>query len=769
MEAFLGMMIKKKSFVLALIFLILMMSFSGCGKKEGAQTGTKTPSKNCVYKMEDIDLEEKNQNVNNVFLSGDAIYASGYRWADDGRDAALVFSKVNMDGKLEGQYPIPVDENTSLGNVKMDDEQNIYCIKNDFYPVSSTSDEYVDDYYFVKMTLSGEELFSVKLNDLPDLKRLGDENGYFYISDLILDQKNGVYLCSYGHFFKFDLEGNYVGAIAGDGEGENLLDGATFLTLEDGQNVAILYGENGMSAAFVDLDKGTVKEKYEIPGTSYEYSYYAGKGYDLYMVNTYGVYGYNLGDTDKTQLMSYIDSDFDIYNIYQVVGIDEQNFIAMHDSLETGENTLAKFVKVPPEEVKEKQEITLALSDFNWTIRRSVIKFNKESEQYRISILDYNSLYGSDDDYMAGINRLNTDIASGKVPDILLINNSMPVESYISKGLFEDLKPYIQQDAELDMNNFMPNIVEAFSVNGKMYTLVPSYIIETLIAKSSDVGDERGWTVQEAKELLDSKPEGTQFLSNMTRESMLDYCMSMSGSQFVDWENGTCSFNTDSFIQMLEFIAAFPDEIDDEMYTDDYWNNYESLWREGKVIASFNSFGNFRNYNYTEKGTFGEDITMIGFPSSDMDGSVIVPDMQIAMSAKSKNKEGVWEFLRVFLTDEYQEEGIYGFPVSIKRLNELAQEATQKPYYTDENGNKVEYDDSYYVAGQEIIIPPMTKQETEEFMEQLYSFTQVYKRDETLLNIIEEEVAPFFSGQKNVKDVVSVIQSRAQIYINENR
>ena len=86
-----------------------------------------------------------------------------------------------------------------------------------------------------------------------------------------------------------------------------------------------------------------------------------------------------------------------------------------------------------------------------------------------------------------------------------------------------------------------------------------------------------------------------------------------------------------------------------------------------------------------------------------------------------------------------------------------------------ENGKKVEYDDSYYVDGHEIVIPPMTKEEVEAFKEQLYSLTQVYKLDEALLNIIEEEAAPYFSGQKKAKDVAVIIQSRVQLYVNENR
>ena len=98
---------------------------------------------------------------------------------------------------------------------------------------------------------------------------------------------------------------------------------------------------------------------------------------------------------------------------------------------------VGKFSKVNPEDVKEKVNLTLACAGLNWDVRTAIVKFNKSNEQYRIRIEDYSSLYGSETDYMAGINRLNADIVAGKVPDILLIDSGMPVDSYIAKGLFE--------------------------------------------------------------------------------------------------------------------------------------------------------------------------------------------------------------------------------------------------------------------------------------------------------------------------------------------
>ena len=631
-------------------------------------------------------------------------------------------------------------------------------------------EEYVDEYYLVKMNLQGEEAFSIFLNELPEIQKLQEETGYFYVGNMILDKGKALYLILSGKLVRFDLEGNFVGQIQSE-EGEGQFESADYINLSDGSWVAVIYGESGMSVAPVDLEKGTFGEKYTIPGVSYEYSFYPGVGYDLYLVNTYGLYGFNLGDEDKTQIMGYLDSDFDFYNIFRVVGLNDKEFLAMYDDTADGGRVLAKFTKVPPEEVKEKQSIVLAMGYTNWNVREAAVKFNKANETYRISIQDYSSLYGSQDDYRAGVNRLNTDIASGKIPDIILLDESMPVDSYISKGLFEDLKPYIEKDSQLDINNFMPNIIEAFSIDGKLYTMVPAFSIQTLVAKTSQVGKERGWTVQEVRELLDSKPE-MQFLTRVTRDDMMNWCISMSGNQFIDWEKGNCSFDSDIFIQMLEFIKTFPETMDDgEMIgrEDDYWENYDSLWREDKVLASLMNLGDFRGYSYMEKGTFGEEITMIGFPSANEDGSVIKADLQLALSSKSKCQEGAWEFLRTFLLDEYQENNVYSFPLSIKRLDQLGEEALKKPYYTDENNVKVEYDDTYYVNGMEIVIPPFTRQEVDALKEKIYSFTQVYKFDEALLNIINEEAAPYFAGQKRAEDVAGIIQSRVQIYVNENR
>ncbi len=777
MAAFLGGFMKKKIVIITSLFLLILTGLYGCGKKSEGNGSETMASKDYVYKMQELDFPTENLSISQLLLAGESIYAYGYTWAEETENTILSFYQINEDGTIGESYDIPVEQNSSMDSINLDSEGNIYCIVNRYQDPVEEMDpetgeaiveeiEYRDEYYLTKMNLHGEEIYSVKLNDIPELQKMEEENGYFYVGNMIISEDKGIYIKVLDQFAKFDMEGNFIKMVS---NGQSDLDSASIVPLRDGRMAALIYDESGVMVALADLDSGTVGEKYKMPGISYELSYYPGMGYDLYLSDSNGLYGYNIGDTDKKQLLNYVDSDFDFYNAYNLIAINEREFFALFDSFDSS-NTAAKFTKVDPKDVKDKKQITFAMVNTNWNVRQEVVKFNKSNEEYRINIINYYSLYGSEDDYNAGLNKLNTDIVSGKVPDIILLENSMPVDSYINKGLLEDIKPYIEKDEELDINNFMPNILEAFSVNGKLYTMVPSYYINTLVAKTADVGSERGWTVQEAMGVMALKPEGTQFIDDGTKDDMLNNCMSMAGSQFVDWEDGVCSFNSDGFIQMLEFINTFPEEIDSSAFTDEYWENYDSMWREGKVLTTMTQLSDFRSYNYLEKGTFGEKITMIGFPSASGEGTVIVPTLEIAMSAKSSNKEGAWQFLRNFLTDEYQENNVtYSFPVSKKRLLELAEEATKKPYYLDENDNKVEYDDTYYVGGIEVVIPPMTKQETEALIEQLYSVTDVYKYDESLLNIIREEAAPYFAGQKSAREAASIIQSRAQIYVNENR
>ena len=125
--------------------------------------------------------------------------------------------------------------------------------------------------------------------------------------------------------------------------------------------------------------------------------------------------------------------------------------------------------------------------------------------------------------------------------------------------------------------------------------------------------------------------------------------------------------------------------------------------------------------------------------------------------------------MRYYLTDEYQETVEYGLPISSDIFTQKAQEALNKPYYLDENGNKVEYSETFYMNGESIELEPMTQEQIDQVVEFIRSVNTRSYYNQDISKILEEEVEAYFTGQKSAQEVAQVIQSRAQIYVSENR
>lgn len=754
----------KKGLLLLSVFFALAATLAGCGKKESASGNQAKLSKETVYSSVALDID--GDKYSNMVNYEDGILVYGYNWDADNVQE-LYIAQIGADGAVVKESSIRMKEQQNIYEIKPHRNGFLYGIKTEYF--EDDQGNYSESFYLVKYSMDGQEVFSIDLKTIPQLQENLTEEYYYASLKMILNDT--LYVDLNSKYARFDLDGNFIDIFKGNGWDAYSL--VQLHELENGKIAAVVFSDeenSGQKVSYVNMENGDLEEIKELPGNSFNYTFYKGIGYDFYLVNNYGVYGYNVGDSDVKMLMSYIDSDVNVYELYNLVPVSATEFYACQDDSMLGTRSICKYTKVDPADVKDKTVITLACNYLDWGVRMAVFDFNKANEEYKIVVEDYASLYSDANDYMASMNRLNADIAAGKIPDIILLSYEMPVKSYISKGLFEDLIPYIENDPELSIDSYMPNVIDAFSVEGKMYQLVPYYSINTLVAKTSLVGEERGWTAGEVLDIMAKSPKETQFLSYETRENMLNNCLTFAGDQFIDWEAGTCNFETEEFEHLLEFLSGFPEEIDNEAFTDEYWMTYDSLWRENKVIAQPYSMYDIQSYNYMEKGTFGEKITMVGYPSGNGNGSAIVPSLQLGMSAKSAHKEGAWQFLRYFLTDEYQMEKIdYGLPLSVNKLDQMLENAQKAPTYTDENGNVVESPEYYYIGNVEIKIDPMSEQEAAALREKILGFDTVYNYDQNLMNIVKEESAAYFSGQKPAKEVAKIIQSRVNIYINENR
>ncbi|MBQ3105738.1 MAG: extracellular solute-binding protein [Lachnospiraceae bacterium] len=670
-------------------------------------------------------------------------------------EVTRILSSYDMEGNQLSRVEIKMGENSGTGSFAADADGNLYTMEYEW--ATYTEDDMRDKCFLSAMTGEGEELWRIQLGaDVP-------EEEYYWVNNMFLTDAGQIVLVSGLGIEVYS---------AADGSPVRNLEVDT----EMGQVVPIRDGKFGLigdsdSNTICTLDPATGEkgEPVELPFNRYNYSLKSGSGWDLYLVNGYGIEAYNIGDAQTTKLVDFIDSDLDLSNIWNLAVVSDTEMIVNYYSATQEKAVLSRLIKVPPEEVVDKEVITLGCYYLPGEVRQQVIAYNQGDHPCRIQIEDY-SLYNTEEDYTLGQTRLNTDIVSGNVPDILVLDTSMPVQSYISKGVLTDLYELMEKDGTISKDDYMGNILDAFSQDGGLYQLVPSVYCMTLAGKTSLIGDKTGWTMEEMKALEATLGEEQTMFFEMTKTGFLQQYLWFCNEQLVNWETGECFFDTEGFLTVLEYANQFPEEIDYTIYEDEsFWNEYETMFRREATVLQVFSMTGYQDYNRLKKGSFGDEVTLIGFPTESRNGSAFSYNNGLGISAQSDYQEEAWEFVKYFMGDEYQESLSYGFPIKKSALEKLEEKAQQKPYYLDENDQKVEYDETYYLNGVEIIIDPMTAEETAQITQFLGSVDQVVSYDNQLTEIVFEEADSYFSGQKSAKEAAEIIQSRVKIYVNENR
>lgn len=677
---------------------------------------------------------------------------------------------LKLPGTDEGDLAGQVLTNTYYERIMVGEDDTILCVEvvsKDDYTVPEAP-VYTSETNIICWDMDQNELWRAPLQEY-----IADMD-YFYVSYFLQDSKGNIYIVSDKKCIVFDKNGNNIGAGNFDVEWIN----RAYIDNEDNLQV-ITYSNDGSKQVISTADPktGKLSETKELEGTLSNYNIIGpGLGHDLIMTSSAGLFGYNFNGagsaegTNVTQIMSFINSDLNATYLENVVAIDEDRFVAGYWDNTDNEHHISIFTPVAPEDIPDKQAIVIGCNYIDWDVRNRIIAFNKSSKEYRITIRDY-SVYNNSENWTAGMTQLNNDILSGKVPDILIVQNDMPMDSYINKGLFADFNEFIEKDEELDKNDYLANVFEAYSVKGKLYQLTPSFMISTCAAKTKWVGDREIWSIKDMQDILAQMPEGASaFGETYSREDMLTIALQYISGQFMDRESGKCNFDSQEFKDLLMYISTLPSSKDIEnTFGEDYWKDYDVQWREDKTLLHTSGIYSFSDFNRMMQGYLGEEYAIVGFPSAPEKGAVITPNMCFAVSAKSECKEGVWEFLRYYLTDEYQESVEWGLPINEEMLKAAAEKAMKNPSYIDEAGNEVEYEDTFYVGGNEVKINPLTAQEAEQMVNYVKSINKTWNYNYEVNDIISEEAAAFFEGQKTVDEVVSIIQSRVQIYVDENR
>lgn len=553
--------------------------------------------------------------------------------------------------------------------------------------------------------------------------------------------------------------------------------------LNDGTIAVIGYSKGFYGATFYDSktmnETGDELNFDEISGNTSVNRVFDGSGdYKLYADASSGLFGIT-EDNKATEIVNWLDSDMGNGSVSAFVPLDDGDFIVWYDNYDDmDESGLYRLTKRDPSELENTKIVTIGVLYDDWEVKQKVSSYNKAHDDVRFKIEDYSKYNEYDEDtglYVTSAEgQLKKDIVSGKAPDMIVSYTRGFVKSLSNKGLFIDLYDMLDKDPDLSRDDIMPNVLKGSEIGGKLLTITPSFVIQTLAAKGANC-DKVNWTVDEFIEVYNNLPEGMSMTPLDCKEYMFNMVMGCI-TDAVDYEKGTCSFDTPEIRKILELCDQLPSQ--DELIdweSDDWMNIFgDNNIKDNKILVEDVYLAGFDDYINSYRTKYEEDMVFLGYPSQDGQGSFIAFDQNFAILSNSDNKDECWDLIKEFFKEadendgnEYEAFG-WGFSSLKKNFDKQAEASMSKPFYIDDNGKKVEYDRTSYVGDKTVTIDSLTEAEKNNIVDFIMSVTKVAEdMDPEVEMIISEELMGFLKGEKTADEAIGLVQNRVSLLVSE--
>ena len=405
--------------------------------------------------------------------------------------------------------------------------------------------------------------------------------------------------------------------------------------------------------------------------------------------------------------------------------------------------------------------ITLGIMYDDGLIEPMINSYNKENNTYYIELKSYET-------YDDPCQQFLLDVSSGKAPDIIEVGTNFPAALLMDKDLLLNLDPLFEKDSEIKKTDLLDNVVDALQTDNSLYYVCESVGINTLLAKTSDVGERTGWTENEMLTFLNSKPDDQKLLQLNSNGEILGSLLYNNLDQYVDWSTGQCKFDTQQFKNLLMFAKRGDNvEIDYDVPFPIMLQNGEILFNQlqnAGVVQTINSVS-----------IFNEPVTAIGYPCADSDGFYFQPYHSFGICSQTQNADGAWDFLRTFVSKDFQtkelvQHGTYYIPTRKDVFERMLKDFQITKSYEDEYGNVIEpYSDMYSYDDYTIQYGPLSDEQVQTFLDIFNRTHKIDTSDTSIINIITDETAAFYKGQKDVDETAKLIQNRVTTYVNEHR
>ncbi len=496
---------------------------------------------------------------------------------------------------------------------------------------------------------------------------------------------------------------------------------------------------------------------YVSEGTS---SYVTGVEDDVLLFSAQGVYEIQLEDGIRTELMSFVGQLEQLYG--------ENNYLSLSDfrigdngQIDMLQNTgVRELNSVNIAEVKDL--VVVCVSIPSKELKAMTAVYNKQSEDYYVVL----NVPGENEELKDYYQRIVLEYSSGNGADIYSGDAGLDEVSLIEKGGYATLNTYLEESGIREQDYF-PVTFDAFRDGETIYAINPFCSPQNMYISKDFLRGSEIPTIEKLLGLLDEYKGDSVFHIYYNEKHILNYFLEGTEDLWgmVNWEQGTCDFEGELFTKMLKVSKRYA-------YSEekaDYPTVAEINRKNG--LYGFETEEQLETRGFVAVGTLSEDGAYPTFSVGDT----------MMINSQSQNKEGAWDYLHYLLTEGQSEllayNGMTYFPVSRVAYAELIQQEIEEgslvSYVKDGKPGRM-FKGGYAdleALGEEMYRAKydMTKEKGAELAEYLDTVRTNPKKTQPILSIIYEETDSYFNGNKTIEEVVSVIENRVQLYLNEHR
>lgn len=406
----------------------------------------------------------------------------------------------------------------------------------------------------------------------------------------------------------------------------------------------------------------------------------------------------------------------------------------------------------------------------NAELQQAISMFQTEYPQYyvnlEIGLTGEDAVTASD-----ALRTLNTEIMAGNGPDILILDG-MPVDSYMEKGILEDISSIVKQ-VEAD-DGLFAQIAETYEKDGTILAVPTRFQVPILQADTAllDTINSLPELAAAAEELRQEDGDIEQIDNIPTLGALLNKLYTAYSRELLR-EDG--SIDTE---KMTEFISSAKQLFELNHYDEDRKESYFSTGGiEGYDMTTYSGSMDFiaKRCKFSHSNIASaealaqicsvnelENMAYKLMPAGEQ--RIFVPKIVAGINSKSNQKDGAKEFVSFLLSEKAQKtnQGI-GLPVNRAAFGENLEDAqSMESYFSTSMVNEDGIIEEYAL---DVKQPPL--EERERFTQLVESLDTPCLTDAVMQELVTEQAGMCLKGEVSVEEAVSTIEQKMNLYLAE--